>query len=117
MIRALPYGDAIMLKYFYYHFPTLRMLPCLTTPTLIIHGTADLLVPFQHTVALAEAVAAEGRAGSSFTFVPLLGCGHLHAIYHPRTLGAIASFFGAIARRMPGSSTDTLDGAGGSVPV
>ena len=98
VIRALPYGDLLMLRYFYFHFPILRMLPSVKSPTLVLHGTSDVLVPFQHTVELAKACAAEGRAGSSFTFVPLRGCSHLHAIFQPQTLGALAKFFAAIAK-------------------
>ena len=101
LIRALPYGDRIMLRWFYFHFPILQMLATIQTPTLIFHGTDDVLVPFQHTAELAKAVAAEGRAGSSFTFVPLHGCGHLHAIFHPRFLGALATFFASLEGQSP----------------
>ena len=81
------------------------MLPTLKTPTLVFHGVSDVLVPFQHTVCLARAVAAEGRAGSSFTFVPLHGCGHLHSIFQKPALGALAMFLQRVARARDGGST------------
>lgn len=104
VIRSLPFGDEIMCRYFAFDLPSLQMLPCITAPTLVLHGTADILVPFQHTVELAQAVAAEGRSDSSFTFVPLLGCGHLHALFHHQTLSALANFFGALR---PASGTSS----------
>jgi pimeloyl-ACP methyl ester carboxylesterase len=90
---------------FYFDYQLLGMLPAISTPTLIFHGTADALIPFQHSAALAAAVTAQACAGSRFHFVVLPGCGHLHTIFHPKTLGALANFFHSLSVSPEGQAT------------
>ena len=95
LIRALPFGTSIIRRYFVYTFNNDQLLPSLSTPTLCIHGTEDLMVPFFHTVALARAVLAARRdtgIDPNISFVPLVGGGHLDAIFQPKILEVLAAF-------------------------
>ena len=80
VIRALPYGVATIRKYFAYRFENAATLPALTTPTLLLHGTADGLVPFQHHVDLARAVVATRGSNApdcpDCRFAPFVGAGY-----------------------------------------
>ena len=67
----------------WHRFPTLRILPKLRLPMLLLHGTHDAMVPCSHSEELSNAVASAGRA-DLITFAPLPGCDHLHAIHHPQ---------------------------------
>ena len=101
LIRALPYGDQIMLRWFYYHFPTLRLLPSIVTPTLILHGT-DVLVPFQ---ARSQRRCLPRARCPSYCPSRPRGCGHLQAIFHLG--GALASFFEDLEQSVSGSERQT----------
>ena len=93
--RALIFGERIFRRYFFYVMDTLRNLPSLEgVPVLVLHGTADPLVPFAHSVELARAVGASGVRCEA-RFVPLKGCDHLHTIWHPAFLPALVAFLGA----------------------
>ena len=97
--RALPFGENIMRRWFFYVADTLHALPTLEgVPVLVAHGTADPLVPFAHSVELARAVSASGGARCDVRFVPLPGCDHLHAIFRPEFLPALVGFLSGLGQ-------------------
>ena len=108
VIRALPYGVATIRKYFAYRFENAATLPALTTPTLLLHGTADGLVPFQHHVDLARAVVATRGSNApdcpDCRFAPFVGAGYAECTQEmPRRCPGDAQ---KMPRRCPGDAQE-----------
>ena len=91
VVRALPGGTALLKRFYMYEFRTADLLPKLRSPILLVHGMHDLVIPFQHSLGLLSVGATSGERRSAFLL--LQGCDHVHAIFEPRLLEQLRTFF------------------------
>ena len=90
VFRALPGGAALVRRLFAFGFSTVDVLPSLTLPTLLLHGTHDVMVPVTHADALAAAAGApDAPCAARLRLVRLRGVGHLHTIFQPQLLAVV----------------------------
>jgi len=61
-----------------------------TPPFLIMHGDADLFVPFNQSVILYNALKA---TKNQVTFYKVKGAGHGQRFYTPKVIGIVKAFF------------------------
>ncbi len=80
--------------YFRFRLDTEALLPQLSVPLLILHGTEDELVPFAHGAHLAS-------AKEEATFVPIPGGGHQHLWLFERYQQALDDFLGILEPMPP----------------
>jgi fermentation-respiration switch protein FrsA (DUF1100 family) len=65
-------------------FPSTDRIAAVTCPILVIHGTADTIVPFSNGQRLFEAAPEKSRQSIAKTFAPLQGAGHNDILYLAR---------------------------------
>lgn len=80
-IPILPLGFLIRDR-----FDSEARLPDLALPVLVVHGTRDRLIPFDHGAYLADTL------GSRATLVPIEGAGHNDVLLSPRAIASIQRF-------------------------
>ncbi|KAL1518566.1 hypothetical protein AB1Y20_002854 [Prymnesium parvum] len=98
VVRAVPFGAWIIARVFRPLFSNADRVPLLKLPILQLHGTHDIDLPFTMGQRLAQEISAAGAA-SSFTFVPLHGCGHLLAVREPGLYDIIVNFLSGASER------------------
>lgn len=84
-------------------YPSIERIPQVTCPLLVIHGTADRVVPFEHGRRIFEAAAAASAEGIPKRFLELPGVGHqdLSARGEAAYEGAVHEFLGALRAGRP----------------
>jgi uncharacterized protein len=65
-------------------FPSTERIAAVTCPILVIHGTADEIVPFSNGQRLFDAAPEKSRQAIAKTFAPLRGAGHNDILYVAR---------------------------------
>ena len=102
VFRALPGGAALVRRLFAFGFASIDVLPGLTLPTLLLHGTHDAMVPVHHADALAVAAGAPSApCAARLRFVRLRGCDHLHVIFQPQLLGVLDAWLREVVTPPP----------------
>jgi len=91
VLRAIPMGMPLLCRSFKFGFRTADILPELSLPMLIFHGTSDSTVPIQHSRKLMRAM--DDAKNTHARFVTLPKCDHLHALFQPAILAILAQFF------------------------
>ncbi len=76
-------------------FPSTDRIATVTCPILVIHGTADTIVPFSNGQRLFEAAPEKSQQSIAKTFAPLRGAGHNDILYVARDeyRNAVQDFF------------------------
>jgi uncharacterized protein len=82
-------------------FPSTDRIATVTCPILVIHGTADTIVPFSYGQRLFEAAPEKSEQAVAKTFAPLRGAGHNDILYVARDeyRKAVRDFFECVNPR------------------
>ena len=64
--------------------------PSITSPTILVHGTADQIVPFNHSERLFEALQKESRARP--LFIEGMGHNNVHSVVRPMFIARLNEF-------------------------
>lgn len=62
-------------------FPNIDCAPLIKSPTILVHGTADQIVPFNHSERLFEALPPEARARP--LYIEGMGHNNVHSVVRP----------------------------------
>lgn len=71
-------------------FPNIDQAPSIRSPTILVHGTADQIVPFNHSERLFEALPPEARARP--LYIEGMGHNNVHSVVRPMFVSRLNEF-------------------------
>jgi abhydrolase domain-containing protein 17 len=71
-------------------FPNIDQAPSIRSPTILVHGTADQIVPFNHSERLFEALPKESRARP--LYIEGMGHNNVHSVVRPLFVARLNDF-------------------------
>ncbi|KAG7359846.1 serine aminopeptidase, S33 [Nitzschia inconspicua] len=71
-------------------FPNIDQAPSIKSPTILVHGTADQIVPFNHSERLYEALPKESRARP--LYIEGMGHNNVHSVVRPMFVARLNEF-------------------------
>ena len=71
-------------------FPNIDYVPSIKSPTILVHGTADQIVPFNHSERLFEALQKDSRARP--LFIEGMGHNNVHSVVRPMFIARLNEF-------------------------
>ncbi len=71
-------------------FPNIDQAPHIRSPTILVHGTADQIVPFNHSERLFEALPLEARAKP--LYIEGMGHNNVHSVVRPMFVARLNEF-------------------------
>lgn len=71
-------------------FPNIDYVPAIKSPTILVHGTADQIVPFNHSERLYEALQPDAQARP--LFIEGMGHNNVHSVVRPMFIARLNEF-------------------------